>query len=75
MSSLGFNTGYIEELYKQYLEDPNSVSESWREFFADYNPDASFVPAAQTTGDGEATTPPQEPATEARETPPETTPA
>ncbi|WP_022834515.1 multifunctional oxoglutarate decarboxylase/oxoglutarate dehydrogenase thiamine pyrophosphate-binding subunit/dihydrolipoyllysine-residue succinyltransferase subunit [Salisaeta longa] len=48
MSSLGFNTGYIEELYKQYQEDPNSVSESWREFFADYHPDESFV-AAQTT--------------------------
>jgi len=79
VSSLGFNTGYIEELYKQYQEDPDSVSESWREFFADYDPDASFVPAPQTTtetpttGDGEATTPPEqpsEPAPEAREAPP-----
>ena len=55
VSSLGFNTGYIEELYKQYLDDPDSVSESWREFFKDYHPDASFVPATQTSGDGEAT--------------------
>ena len=55
MSSLGFNTGYIEELYKQYLDDPDSVSESWREFFADYHPDESFVVAQPrpTTGDGE----------------------
>ena len=61
MSSLGFNTGYIEELYKQYLDDPNSVSESWREFFADYHPDASFMAAtpSRTTpsGDGEQATP------------------
>jgi 2-oxoglutarate dehydrogenase E1 component len=80
VSSLGFNTGYIEELYKQYQQDPDSVSESWREFFADYDPDASFVPVTQpspepsTTGDGEATTLPEEPtdtAPEARSTPSE----
>ena len=85
MSSLGFNTGYIEELYKQYQEDPDSVSESWREFFADYDPDATFVPATKTTtetpttGDGEATTPPPEQPTEtepeAREAPPESPPS
>jgi 2-oxoglutarate dehydrogenase E1 component len=80
VSSLGFNTGYIEELYKQYLDDPDSVSESWREFFADYRPDASFVPATQTAGDGEPSGAPTEaptepdaeaPPTEAREAPPE----
>jgi len=80
VSSLGFNTGYIEELYKQYLDDPDSVSESWREFFKDYHPDASFVPATQTTGDGEPTAPPSDqptepapepkPEPEAREAPP-----
>ncbi len=43
MSTLGFNTGYVEELYRQYLENPESVSESWREFFADYKPGESFV--------------------------------
>ncbi len=43
MSTLGFNTGYIEELYRQYLADPQSVSESWREFFADYHPTEAFV--------------------------------
>ena len=66
MSSLGFNTGYIEELYKQYQDDPKSVSESWREFFADYHPDESFVAATPTRtpaetqpeGDGEPATPP-----------------
>ncbi|RMH49098.1 MAG: multifunctional oxoglutarate decarboxylase/oxoglutarate dehydrogenase thiamine pyrophosphate-binding subunit/dihydrolipoyllysine-residue succinyltransferase subunit, partial [Bacteroidetes bacterium] len=48
MSTLGFNTGYVEELYKQYLEDPQSVSESWRDFFADYRPNDSFVAAAES---------------------------
>jgi len=47
VSALGFNTGYIEELYSQYLIDPQSVSESWQEFFADYQPSESFV-AVQT---------------------------
>ncbi len=47
MSALGFNTGYVEELYRQYLEDPDSVSESWREFFADYRPSESFIAAAE----------------------------
>ena len=45
MSALGYNTGYIEEIYKQYLEDPKSVSESWQDFFADYKPSESFVAA------------------------------
>ena len=44
MSTFGFNTGYIEELYAQYLSDPESVSESWRDFFADYRPREIFAP-------------------------------
>ena len=48
MSALGFNTGYVEEYYRQYLEDPESVSESWREFFADYRPSDTFVAATET---------------------------
>ncbi len=47
VSNLGFNTGYIEDLYRQYLENRDSVSESWREFFADYNPGVDFVAAEQ----------------------------
>ncbi len=43
MSNLGFNSGYIEELYRQYLDNPESVSESWKEFFQDYRPDHGFV--------------------------------
>ena len=36
MSSFGSNSGFVDELYARYLEDPQSVGESWREFFADY---------------------------------------
>ena len=29
----GGNAPYVEELYEQYLEDPNSVDEKWRQYF------------------------------------------
>jgi multifunctional 2-oxoglutarate metabolism enzyme len=35
---LGPNVGLVEELYRQYLEDPDSVGEGWRAYFADYVP-------------------------------------
>jgi 2-oxoglutarate dehydrogenase E1 component len=40
MSSVAFgaNIAFIEELYEKYRTDPTSVSASWREFFADYEP-------------------------------------
>jgi multifunctional 2-oxoglutarate metabolism enzyme len=48
----GFNTGYVEDLYAQYLENPESVSPRWREFFADYSPGPAFAaPAASSDGD------------------------
>ena len=47
MSNLGFNTGYIEELYRQYLENPESVGESWRDFFQDFRPDQGFVAVSE----------------------------
>ena len=49
-ASFGPNDWLVEELYDQYRRDPSSVSEGWREFFADYK-----------QGDGPAVTdaPPQ----------------
>jgi 2-oxoglutarate dehydrogenase E1 component len=40
MSSVayGANIAFIEELYEKFRTDPNSVSASWREFFAGYEP-------------------------------------
>jgi len=46
MSQFGSNIGYVDELYARYLADPASVSEAWREFFADYRP-ASPAPHAR----------------------------
>ena len=51
MSNFGFNSGYVEDLYAQYLENPESVSERWREFFADYQPGPTFFPPASSSGD------------------------
>jgi len=49
VSTFGFNSGYVEDLYAQYLENPESVSERWREFFADYKPGPTFHAPAPTT--------------------------
>src|SRR3954462_4633528 len=35
----GPNAWLVDELYEQYRSDPNSVSASWQDFFADYRRD------------------------------------
>ena len=35
-SAFGANSWLVEEMFEQYRADPNSVGESWREFFEDY---------------------------------------
>jgi 2-oxoglutarate dehydrogenase E1 component len=42
---LGPNSGLVEEMYRQFLENPGSVSPSWRDFFTDYAPRGVTVPA------------------------------
>jgi 2-oxoglutarate dehydrogenase E1 component len=39
----GANAGFIAELYTRFLEDPDSVDESWRRFFSDMNDDLPAV--------------------------------
>ena len=34
--SFGANSWLVEEMYEQFRSDPDSVSETWREFFDDY---------------------------------------
>jgi 2-oxoglutarate dehydrogenase E1 component len=34
----GPNVWLIDEMYRQFKESPDSVAESWRDFFADYTP-------------------------------------
>jgi 2-oxoglutarate dehydrogenase E1 component len=36
--SFGPNAWLVDDMYDRFLADPGSVSESWREFFADYRP-------------------------------------
>src|SRR5437899_9573226 len=43
-TDFGPNDWLVDEMYRKYVDDPSSVSESWREFFADYRPRAE-VPA------------------------------
>ncbi len=45
-SDFGANTWLVEEMYEQFVRDPDSVNESWREFFADYHSQAPSVAAA-----------------------------
>ncbi len=44
---LGPNEWLVDEMYEQYRADPDSVSPSWQEFFADYKTNkANGAPAA-----------------------------
>lgn len=56
-AEFGPNVGLVEELYRQYLDNPSSVAESWREFFADYTPRASQQSANQPVPGDVAPTP------------------
>ncbi|MFR9725935.1 multifunctional oxoglutarate decarboxylase/oxoglutarate dehydrogenase thiamine pyrophosphate-binding subunit/dihydrolipoyllysine-residue succinyltransferase subunit [Streptomyces sp. MS19] len=37
-SGFGANEWLVDEIYQQYLQDPNSVDRAWWDFFADYKP-------------------------------------
>ncbi len=61
----GPNTWLIDEMYRQFKQDPHSVGEHWREFFADYHPtsvpslgedtaEEEKAPAEAKEGNGEA---------------------
>ena len=54
--SFGANSWLVEEMFEQYRLDPDSVGETWREFFSDFSsqapapkPPAPQTPAPQTT--------------------------
>ena len=57
---LGPNAGLAEELYQQYRENPQSVDERWRSFFAQH----------ESTAREDAPTPPPAPAAPPVATPP-----
>jgi 2-oxoglutarate dehydrogenase E1 component len=43
----GANVGLIDEIYRQYLDNPESVSPAWRDFFAENEPDGDEPPAEE----------------------------
>ncbi|MBI4883728.1 MAG: multifunctional oxoglutarate decarboxylase/oxoglutarate dehydrogenase thiamine pyrophosphate-binding subunit/dihydrolipoyllysine-residue succinyltransferase subunit [Actinobacteria bacterium] len=45
-ADFGANSWLVEEMYAQFCDDPDSVSETWREYLADYTPPA---PVAATS--------------------------
>ncbi len=50
-----YSLDYIDDLYVQYIQDPNSVSEGWRKYFEEFSlASQSFLnsPAAQDSGNG-----------------------
>ena len=49
-TDFGANEWLVYEIRQQYLKDPDSVSEAWREFLSDYTPtDGASSPAAAPT--------------------------
>ncbi|GHD40696.1 multifunctional oxoglutarate decarboxylase/oxoglutarate dehydrogenase thiamine pyrophosphate-binding subunit/dihydrolipoyllysine-residue succinyltransferase subunit [Streptomyces galbus] len=48
-AAFGPNEWLVDEIYQQYLQDPNSVDRAWWDFFADYKPGAPSAPAAAGT--------------------------
>jgi multifunctional 2-oxoglutarate metabolism enzyme len=58
-----FGTNYwvVDEMYREYLTDPESVGESWREFFSDYKPmsvaGTALGPAAERDAGSTTTAP------------------
>ncbi|MFF9014832.1 multifunctional oxoglutarate decarboxylase/oxoglutarate dehydrogenase thiamine pyrophosphate-binding subunit/dihydrolipoyllysine-residue succinyltransferase subunit [Streptomyces sp. NPDC014870] len=45
-AAFGANEWLVDEIYQQYLQDPNSVDRAWWDFFADYKPGATETPAS-----------------------------
>ena len=54
--SFGPNAWLVDDMYDRFLADPDSVSDSWREFFADYRPAPVPAPQPQVTAATAATT-------------------
>ncbi|MFC0846163.1 multifunctional oxoglutarate decarboxylase/oxoglutarate dehydrogenase thiamine pyrophosphate-binding subunit/dihydrolipoyllysine-residue succinyltransferase subunit [Streptomyces noboritoensis] len=73
-AGFGANEWLVDEIYQQYLQDPNSVDRAWWDFFADYKPGASGtadkpVAGAPAAAAGAAVAAPAVPATPAPATP------
>ncbi|MGQ4418193.1 hypothetical protein ACN6LA_004760, partial [Streptomyces sp. SAS_269] len=73
-AAFGPNEWLVDEIYQQYLQDPNSVDRAWWDFFADYKPGApaASAPAGTAAAGAAGTTTPApqaQPATPAQAAP------
>ncbi|HZG06761.1 MAG TPA: multifunctional oxoglutarate decarboxylase/oxoglutarate dehydrogenase thiamine pyrophosphate-binding subunit/dihydrolipoyllysine-residue succinyltransferase subunit [Streptomyces sp.] len=73
-AGFGPNEWLVDEIYQQYLQDPNSVDRAWWDFFADYKPGqaaggAAAPTASKPTAETQAPRTPQ--TTQAPQTPPQ----
>ncbi|GAB7060893.1 multifunctional oxoglutarate decarboxylase/oxoglutarate dehydrogenase thiamine pyrophosphate-binding subunit/dihydrolipoyllysine-residue succinyltransferase subunit [Streptomyces mexicanus] len=79
-AAFGANEWLVDEIYQQYLQDPNSVDRAWWDFFADYKPgaaaaDSSAPTAPAAAGAAGTTTAPPAPAAPAQAAPAAARPA
>lgn len=75
-AAFGPNEWLVDEIYQQYLQDPNSVDRAWWDFFADYKPGAAAPSApAGTAAAGAAATTTTPPAPAAPAAPAQPAPA
>ena len=56
--TFGPNIWLVDEMYRQYQQEPKSVGESWREFFDDYQPQRSGNVAADGSSAPASSPPP-----------------
>lgn len=49
-AAFGANEWLVDEIYQQYLQDPNSVDRAWWDFFADYKPGAAAAASSAPSG-------------------------
>jgi len=55
-ADLGANAWIVDEMYREYLANPASVSESWQEFFVGYRPGSSTAPSTESAAPAAAAT-------------------
>ncbi|WP_369179311.1 multifunctional oxoglutarate decarboxylase/oxoglutarate dehydrogenase thiamine pyrophosphate-binding subunit/dihydrolipoyllysine-residue succinyltransferase subunit [Streptomyces mutabilis] len=58
-AAFGANEWLVDEIYQQYLQDPNSVDRAWWDFFADYKPGAAAAQPASGAAAPESGSAPQ----------------
>ncbi len=54
VAGFGTNEWLVEEMYQQYLADPQSVDQAWHEFFADYRPGSPVADGQDRAGQATA---------------------